>query len=61
MAYIWLPLGNFGVVARSTVSVYRHVEMHLDKIDKEEFGVLTVKYQNACFNKLGFLVHDTAV
>ena len=48
-------------ILNDCLSEYRPFTMKLDKIDKDQHGRLTLMCQNACFNKLGFLTHDTAV
>ena len=53
--------GNIAWLDVSELELHRTVEVHLTKLDTDGFGNLNVRFQNACFNSLGFLVHDTAV
>ena len=51
--------GNTVWISKSAFEHHRTVDFQLKKIDTDNFGILDIKFQNACFNKLGFLVHDT--
>ena len=53
--------GNISVLTAEKFAIHRHVTIQLAKIDEEEYGSVNINVQNACFNKLGFMVHDTAL
>lgn len=53
--------GNIAWISKSAVDMYRGVDIILTKLDENNFGHLEIKFQNACFNIVGFLTHDTAV
>ena len=53
--------GNIIWLHESALSLYRTVDFQLTKIDSDDYGQLNIRFQNACFNRIGFLVHDTAI
>ena len=53
--------GNMVSLPKSILEDYRPVQVSLEKIDQNDFGTMNVRYQNSCFNVLGFLTHDNAV
>ena len=53
--------GRIVVIPETAMKLHRPVSIALDKIDSEDVGNIVVKFQNACFNSLGFLTHDTAI
>ena len=53
--------GNMAWIAKEALSSHRPVTLQITKTDIDGFGQLNIQFQNACFNKLGFLVHDTAI
>lgn len=53
--------GNFAWMSKQAIELYRPVTMQIIKTDSDGYGQLHIQFQNACFNKLGFLTHDTAI
>ena len=43
------------------VSINNPVSIVLEKIDSKNIGSVNIKFQNACFNALGFMIYDTAI
>ena len=62
--YICRPIlqGNIARLLKSAVVEEQNVTMILNNIQSDDFhGTLNITFKNACFNKLGFLTHDTAI
>ena len=53
--------GNVAWIPKNVFESYRPFSMQITKTDVNGYAQLDIRYQNACFNKLGFLVHDTAI
>ena len=53
--------GNFQWINKSCTVEYRPFTIQLDKINEQDYGRQIFMFQNACFNRMGFLIHDTAV
>ena len=53
--------GNIAWIPKVALTKYNPITMQMTKTYCDGFGQLNIRFQNACFNKLGFLVHDTAV
>ena len=53
--------GNVVWLHESALNLYRTVDFQLTKIDCDDDAQLNIRFQNACFNRIGFLVHDTAI
>ena len=53
--------GNFFVLESSILEDYRSVDISHGKCNSDMHGPLTITYQNACFNSLGFLTHDVGI
>ena len=53
--------GNIIWIPQTLINDYRPFSIKVVKINAEDYGKLVLSFQNACFNRLGFLTHDTAV
>ena len=53
--------GNVCWVSKAALANHNEITMQLTKTNSDGYGQLNLKFQNACFNKLGFVVHDSAV
>lgn len=53
--------GNFFILESSILQDHRPFEISHGKCNPDMHGPLTITYQNACFNSLGFLTHDVGI
>ena len=50
--------GEIQTFQNSVLDKHSNVTVQLQRVNINNFGVLKVQYNNACFNSLGFLTHD---
>uniref|UniRef100_A0A7M5V0I1 Uncharacterized protein n=1 Tax=Clytia hemisphaerica TaxID=252671 RepID=A0A7M5V0I1_9CNID len=54
--------GNIARLPKCAVVEEQNITLVVSDIDRDNFhGTLNITFRNACFNKLGFLTHDTAI
>ena len=53
--------GKIAIVKKSDMSLHQAVTIALRNIDLTNIGQLKITFQNACFNSLGFMTHDTHI
>ena len=53
--------GNFTWFKKEELNSFRLINLQLVKLDSDYYGQLNIKFQNCCFNRLGFLTHSATV